>query len=305
MFGGRCQFRASAHGVRGVSVSGNQLVEVGSYADPSDYQQHRRDYEKPSGELLLPHACVHQHDYGVDENDDGQIVRYLRVVRLYLHAEGQCEQHRSEEGRRQPRFPCPVFMLFECAPVGEDQCGKYPGHKGDSLHLRIVPDLDDLQVIGAECDGNGTSDRQQPVHAHRQHEQESAHEGDEQEVRRSGPGHQDFIDRFGPVSLEVIVHGDIGHASEHGIGPIGRVIGMLRIVLHGFLCHASPSGEVRLVYDLSAKDFRHEAVCEDQKKDRRSDEDQYPVCKFPVHLSFLFIDEGIHQGGHSGSQCPA
>ena len=90
------------------------------------------------------------------------------MVGLDLHAEGECEEGRSEDCLRQPALPSgfldnarndrdvflralPVILSVSEGshrrPVCEYHTGQHPWEISDSLHLGVVADLDDLHVV--------------------------------------------------------------------------------------------------------------------------------------------------------------
>ena len=99
------QFRAAAHGVWSVLVCRDELVCIGSDSDDSDDKK-----QGGSGEEALQErasACLVKTDVYeltdcVCEDHDCKVVCDLQVVGLYLHAQRECEQGRSENGLRQP-----------------------------------------------------------------------------------------------------------------------------------------------------------------------------------------------------------
>ena len=99
------QFGAAAHRIWSVFVCRDELVGVGRNAhDANDQQQGGRGEE--AAKLLaaagLVDADVDQQPYGVCEYHNGQVVCYLQVVGLDLHAERECEEGGTEDGLRQP-----------------------------------------------------------------------------------------------------------------------------------------------------------------------------------------------------------
>ena len=82
----------------------------------------------------------------------------------------EVQRHRKQggaEGRRSEPFL--VRMFFQGAPVCIYDSGQHPCQKGQGHHFGIVPHLDDLQVVGAEGDCDGSADCNQPVDAKGHH----------------------------------------------------------------------------------------------------------------------------------------
>ena len=259
---------------------------------------------------LLPCAQPHEIHYGIEENDDGKIIRYLRVVRLDLETEREGEKYGAEHRPGQPSFPAgllcvsvprsciapfPVLQPCHCAPVCEDYSGQHPRHESDCLHLGIVPHLDYLEVVGAEGDGYGSCDCQKPVHPEGKHQQESSYQGNEQEVRGSCARQQGLVDGIGPVSVEFIVHRDCRHSPEHGIGPQGLVIRVCCIVPCHFIGHSLPCGCVRLVEDFPGQHIGYERIrqCEEERTDADVNEYFLECLSVVFHLVPLFVSSSI------------
>ena len=76
------------------------------------------------------------------------------MVGLDLHAEGK-----AEEGGAKER----PFVL-----IGVHQSGQDPGHKGYSLHLCVVPHLDNLEIVTAEGYGNCAANGHRPAYSQSQ-----------------------------------------------------------------------------------------------------------------------------------------
>ena len=91
------------------------------------------------------------------------------MVGLDLQAQRQTEQDRSQKGLRKPSFPSLAFLLRQSLSVSEYHGGQDPRQEGQGLHLGVVADLYDLQVVGAEGNGHGTSDSQELVYPERKH----------------------------------------------------------------------------------------------------------------------------------------
>ena len=108
------------------------------------------------------------------------------MIGLDLEAQGQGEEHRSEQG---------------LAPVGIDQCSKHPGHEGDGHHLGIVPDLHDLHVVGTEGDRDGPYRRKPGIGPEGQEEQEAAEQRDNQIAGRTLAPEQQVVERSRRVTL--------------------------------------------------------------------------------------------------------
>ena len=92
MLCGRSELRTSPHCIWGIFISRYQLVQVGRYPDSSDCQEHGGCDEKSGSLFLLPDAYADKHHGSIYENDDCQIIGDLRMVCLYLHAEGEGKQ---------------------------------------------------------------------------------------------------------------------------------------------------------------------------------------------------------------------
>ena len=98
------KFRAAAHGVWSIFVCRYELVGVCRNSDDSYNQQKSRSCEETAKlrASFLIYAQAYQLSQSIDEDDDREIVSYLDMVGLYLHAEGKGEKHRSEDGLRKP-----------------------------------------------------------------------------------------------------------------------------------------------------------------------------------------------------------
>ena len=58
---------------------------------------------------------------------------------FYLHADGKPEKGGSKQ--------CLGDLAVERFAIGENHGSQRPGDEGDCLHLVVVPDLDDLDVV--------------------------------------------------------------------------------------------------------------------------------------------------------------
>ena len=151
--------------------------------------------------------------------------------------------------------------------VSEDQCGQNPGQEGEGLHLGVVADLDDLQVVGAEGDGDGAADGQKRVYPQGEHQQPGAQQRDEQVGRRAASGQQEIVDLLRPVPARGGVDRGGRHPAEHRFGPRGGIVGVGGVPAHHLVRHPLPARDVALVDDLAAEYLRYVGVGEDEQAD--------------------------------------
>ena len=203
----------------------------------------------------------HQH---IRENDDGQVIGDLDVVGLDLEVQGEGEQGRAQQGRRQPFVP--IVLFGKRLPVGPDDRRQDPGRPGHGQHLGIVPHLDNLEIVRAESHGNRSAHGDEPVHAEGQHQQEGTQQRNEQVARRPASRQGQVVDRKGPVAGGVARHHRSRHSAEHRAGPAGPVVGMGRIPLVGLVGHADIAVDVTLVDDLAGQDLGNIAVSEHEEE---------------------------------------
>ena len=283
--GPRAAFRslgaAAAHGIRGVFHRGQEFDGVGGDAGDAQDQQQCRCCEEAAPEAFFPDRH-HQHD-DVDQDQQREVVGDLRMVGLDLEAQRQAEQRRPEDGARQPTvFPGRGGSCLRSAAapglpatvgdsqslvISKDQRSEYPGQERQGLHLRIVADLDDLQVVGAERDGDGAAHGNQRMDAEGEHQQPRAQQRKEEVGGRAAARQQEIIDRLRPVALRGGVDGGRRHAAEHGLRPGGLVVGMGGVPFHHLVGHALPAGDVALVDDLAAQDLGDIGVGEYEQAD--------------------------------------
>ena len=64
--------------------------------------------------------------------------------------------------------------------VSEHQRSQHPCHERNGLHLGVVANLDNLEIIAAEGYCNGPADGHRPAYAQRQHEQERPQQSNKQ-----------------------------------------------------------------------------------------------------------------------------
>ena len=86
------------------------------------------------------------------------------MVCLDLHTKGYCEKDCPQNGLGQPSLP--VIPSLKRTLVCEYYTGQNPREKGYGLHLCIVSDLNDLQIIGTECHCNGSGYCHNLAHSH-------------------------------------------------------------------------------------------------------------------------------------------
>ena len=190
------------------------------------------------------------------------------MVRLDLEGEGEAEKDGPEYGIGKPLLPGGV-LLGESLAVSEDDGGENPREIGQGQHLGVVPALDDLHVVGAEGNGDGSSHRQQGTDSQRKHQQEGAQQGDEQIAGRPASGMADrFEQGFDPVSGVVSGQEDGRHASEHGPGPCRLVLRVVFVPLFGFVAGPDVTGDVRGLDDFSLEDgLWHESAGKRREKE--------------------------------------
>ena len=144
-----------------------------------------------------------------------------------LDLEAQCQS--KEYGSKQ-----------SLASVGIDQGCENPGHESDGHHLGIVPDLDNLHIVGAECDGYRTDCRKPGIDPEGQEQQEAAEQRDYQITGRTLSPEEQIVERVGRIPS--VVHRYLGgrHTAEHRAGPQSGVIRMLLIPLQYLVRHSLP-----------------------------------------------------------------
>ena len=255
------KFRAASHGVWSVLVCRDEFVGVGCDTDASDDQKQCRGCEEIPELCLLVLPYVDQQRDCIYEYYNGKVICDLDVVCLDLHAEGECEENSSEDGLRQP------FLAGECRPVCEYDSGENPREEGDRLHLCVVADLDDLHVVCAEGNGDSSCDCKHLAHSHRDHQKESSKEGYKEVASRTLSEHDEFVERFCPVSFKVVCNSGGRHSSEHRSGPCGRIVRVRLIMFKGFMRHSFPSRDIALINDLSVQYLRYETVCYSRQKE--------------------------------------
>ena len=115
---------------------------------------------------------------GESKDDDGQVISNLRMVGLDLETQGKTEEYRSQPG----------FL-----PVGIDDGGNDPRHKGDGHHLGVVPDLDNLHIVGTEGDGDGSDNGKRNLDSESQKQEESSDQRNQKVAGRPSSGKKKFI----------------------------------------------------------------------------------------------------------------
>ena len=85
------------------------------------------------------------------------------MVGLDLHAEGQGKKDCSQNGLWQPVCKFLVLDLCKGRAVGEKHSCYYPRHEGNSLHLGIMSNLNDLKVVRTEGNGNSSGYCKNPI----------------------------------------------------------------------------------------------------------------------------------------------
>ena len=178
------------------------------------------------------------------------------MVGLDLHAEGKCKQSRPEHSLRNPSFPTslhviPIVPLHVIAShkvawqsqghtISEYDPRQHPREICDSLHLGVMPHLNYLHVVRTEGNGDCSGYGDHLARSHGQHQQETTDESQQQVACRAASGKEEIINIIGPVTIELIDGCRRRHASEHGVGPCGRIFRMLRIIGHGLIRHSLP-----------------------------------------------------------------
>ena len=286
----RCEFGTATHCVWGVLICRNQLVCICCNAHASDDKQESRSNEEvlQKGSFLAICTQINELSDGIGEYHDCKVICDLRMVGLYLET-----QSKSEEGRSKNRFWQPLLPALtegpQSHPVCEDDSCKNPREIGDSLHLGVMSHLDDLHVVRAESDGDGACNSNQFACAERQHQEETSDERDEQVTCRAASCQKEIINRICPVPFKRVNRSGGRHASEHGVGPCGRVFRVSRIVGHSLVRHTFPRCDIALVDDLSIQHLRSETVCrnDEQQEDPRIYSDILQYCL--IHCSFLSV----------------
>ncbi|MBR4134459.1 MAG: 50S ribosome-binding GTPase, partial [Bacteroidales bacterium] len=223
---------------------------------------------------------------GVDDQHQCQVISNLLVIGLDLETHGKSEKNRSQERLRKPTFP--TFNLFKCAAVCEDEGRQSPWEEGYGLHLGVVSDLDDLEIVRAERYRDGSSCRQHGVDAEGKQQQEPSQQGNEQVCSRPFPCQQGIIDGLRPVTLPRCGDDGRGHSTEHRICPIGWVVRMGLIPFVHLVRHSDIAGDVALVHDLTAQHLWDEGVGDDEEKQDDTRERQYSFQSF-AHITVLVL----------------
>ena len=259
----RGEFGSAAHRVFRIFIQRGERHGIRADAHEPDRQQQAGSRGETAETAAALRVCKQpdQFGHGIDQDDEGQVIRDLLVVGLDLQAERQGEQHRPEQRLEQPlRTAIPRF------PVGVDQRGQHPGEEGQGLHLGIVSHLDDLQVVGAERNGHGADDGGNEVHPQGEHQQESPQQAEEEPGRRPLARQQDLFQGGGPVAGGGGMERGDGHPAEHRIGPQGGIVRMRSVEFLHLVGHAHIAGNVALVHDLPAQHAGDEPVGEHQEE---------------------------------------
>ncbi len=286
----------ATHGVFRIFIKRGEFDGVG--ADPGEaYYQKQHAGCKETAESTAPvtelaeaadffQKYSQKHVQRIYHDHYRQIVGDLLVIGLDLETQGETEQDGSEQGFRKPGFPtfCRFDRLGDRAvrslslpngrtkpwpkrrAVCENHSRKRPRQERDRLHLGVVPDLDDLEVVRAIRDGDSPSNSKNLVHTQREHQQKGSQQGDEQPVSRPLSFHQKTVQRLCPVPIAGRNERSGRHPAEHGVRPVSRVVRMSVVPCHSLLRHASVAGDVALVDNLAGQHLRHKAIGENQKQ---------------------------------------
>ena len=182
------------------------------------------------------------------------------MVCLDLERYGDAEHRRSKQKQRPSAARGKA--LFHRLAISEYERGKHPGQERNSLHLGVMPDLDNLYVVRAECNGNGTSGGYERTHTQRKQQEESAQKRNEKIRGRTLAGKQQIIDRLHQVALGGTHYRRRGHSGKHGARPHCAVVGVIFVPYQALLRHAHPAGDVSLIDDFSRKDVGNKCVAQ-------------------------------------------
>ena len=275
------KFGPAAHGMRGIFRQRQKFVHIGRDAHAANDQKQGRRNEEPPDPVLVFRQYVNQFHQRIEQHQDREIVRDLLMVRLNLHTQRHPEEHGPEERFRQP----PALSLR--AAVRIHQRRQHPREEGDRLHLGVVAHLDDLEIVRAERHGHGAAERQRPTDSEGQHEQESPQQGNEQVGRRTLSGKQQIINGLRIIPAVLRGNGRRGHAAEHGVRPIGRIVRMRGIPLVHLVRHPHISRDIALVHDFPVQHLRYVPVTEQEEKDDGSE------AYSDVLQQFLLVHSGL------------
>ena len=147
-----------------------------------------------------------------------------------------------------------------------------------------MADLDDLQVVGAEGDGDGAADGEQGVDAQGEHQEPGTQQRDEEVSGGATAQQQEIIDLLRPVALRGRVDGGRGHAAEHGLRPGRLVAGVRGVPFHHLVRHSLPAGDVALVDDFAAQHLGYISI----RQDEQADNDAGIQEEFLLHLKHFY-----------------
>ena len=263
---------AAAHRIRSVLPGGKEARRIGRDSGESQHQQQHRGKPEVLLRLLAGNHPYEQHKY-VQQYDDGKIIGNLRMMGLDLEGNGNAEKGRTEAYAG--KAPALAEPLLNRLAVGENQGCKHPGHVCQGHHLGVVTNLDDLQIVRAEGDGDGASGRDQRTDAKRQHQQEGSQKRYEEIRSRTPARQQEIIDRLGDVARTGAGECDGGHAAEHRFRPGGGLAGMRLVPLLFLVSHSHPAGDIGLIDHLAGKDVGNERVGEYQEAQHYAGDYEY------------------------------
>ena len=122
--------------------------------------------------------------------------------------------------------------------------------------------LNDLEVVRAKGDGDGSAYGDEGMYPESEHQQEAAEQGYKKISCRSSAQEQKIVELLSKVAFGGWNVRYCGHASEHGVTPKGGVFEMSGIPYRAFARHSLPAAYIALVYYLAAKNLRSERVSE-------------------------------------------
>ena len=138
-----------------------------------------------------------------------------------------------------------------------------------------MADLDNLQIVRAEGNGNCSGCAKEGMDAQGQHQQEGSQERYEKIACRAPANKEKVKNTLRSVAGTVSGKHRRGHSAEHASRPCGPVPRVCGVPFVGLMRHPHIAGDVALVYNLAAQHFRDKAVGNYQE----SQDDPY-VCKY-------------------------
>ena len=167
----------SPHRVGRIFIQRGKGDRIGAYSEKADDQKEAGSGEEAAGlvpRFLAGHEGQEKPDH-IDRYHQGEIIGDLLMVGLDLETQGQAEEHCPQKGLGKPFTPCRrgfAVQVLDCRLISEYERSQDPGKEGKGLHLRVVPHLDDLEVVGTERNRNRTDYRHKDVDSEGKHQEE-------------------------------------------------------------------------------------------------------------------------------------